>query len=208
MALRGDASSGRTTLALRLAAEAQAAGSIVAWLDLARSFDPVEAVTRGIRLEWLVVLTPETLADGLALAGALLSARTVDLLLIDLPPRLDASVRRAAFEDRLHRLAALARRAETLLVVLEPPGLTPAVAHAVAEATGLRLELARRSWIRLGRDVVGQRTEVTVTRNRFGPPGRRAELRILYAEGGERGCLPPPGRAPRRRLTELPLALP
>ena len=188
--LRGDPSSGRTTLALRLAAEAQTAGSIVAWLDLAGAFDPVEAVARGIRLEWLVVLTPGTLADGLSLAGALLSARTVDLLIIDLPPRLDASVRRAAFEDRLHRLVALARRAETLLVVLEPPGLSPAVAHAVAEATGMRLELARRSWIRLGRDVVGQRTEVTVARNRFGPPGRRAELRILYAEGGERdACL-------------------
>ena len=64
------------------------------------------------------------------------------------------------------------------------------LATAVAESTGLRLELARRSWIRLGRDVVGQRTEALVARNRYGPPGRRATLRILYAEGGERdACL-------------------
>ncbi len=48
VSLRGDASSGRTTLALRLAAEAQAAGSIVAWLDLTAALDPVEAVSRGI----------------------------------------------------------------------------------------------------------------------------------------------------------------
>ena len=58
------------------------------------------------------------------------------------------------------------------------------------ESTGIRLELARRSWVRLGRDVVGQRTEALVAHNRHGPPGRRATLRILYAEGGERdACL-------------------
>ena len=75
--------------------------------------------------------------------------------------------------------------------MLEPPGdCAGGLATAVAEATSLRLELARRSWIRLGRDIVGQRTEALVARNRYGPPGRRATLRILYAEGGERdACL-------------------
>src|SRR6185436_7691683 len=190
VAFRGDASSGKTTLALRLAAEAQADGAIVAWLDLARAFDPVEAVARGIRLDWLVVLTPDTLDEGLSIAGALLAGRSVDLLVVDLPPRPDPGTSAAKVADRLRRLAALARRSDTLLVALEPPGLTGGLATAVAESTGLRLELTRRSWIRLGRDVVGQQAEVTVARNRFGPPGRRAELRILYAEGGERDrCL-------------------
>jgi RecA/RadA recombinase len=196
LAVRGDHSSGKTTLALRLVAEAQATGSIVAWLDLARSLDPVEAVARGVRLEWLVVLAPETLDEGLAMAGALLQGRAVDLLVADLPAARGtrtatrAGVRGPSAADRLHRLAALARRADALLVLLEPPELSQPVAGALAEAAGLRLELARRSWIRLGRDVVGQRTEVVVARNRFGPPGRRAELRILYAEGGERdACL-------------------
>ena len=64
VALRGDASSGKTTLALRLAAEAQADGAIVAWLDLARALDPVEAVARGVRLDWLVVLTPDDARRG------------------------------------------------------------------------------------------------------------------------------------------------
>ena len=85
VAIRGDGSSGRTTLVLRLAAEAQNAGSIVAWLDLSRSFDPVEAVARGVRLEWLVVITPETLDEGLAIGGVLLAGRSVDLLVLDLP---------------------------------------------------------------------------------------------------------------------------
>jgi RecA/RadA recombinase len=206
VAIRGDGSSGRTTLVLRLAAEAQAGGAIVAWLDLSRSFDPVEAVARGVRLEWLVVITPDTLDEGLAIGGALLAGRSVDLLVLDLPSdppvargRLAATDRPAAIADRerpatvagrLGRLAALARRAETLFVVLEPPGLAGSLAGAVAESTGIRLELARRSWIRLGRDIVGQRTEALVARNRHGPPGRRATLRILYADGGERDtCL-------------------
>jgi RecA/RadA recombinase len=191
VAIRGDGSSGRTTLVHRLAAEAQDSGSIVAWLDLSRSFDPVEAVARGVRLEWLVVITPETLDEGLAIGGALLAGRSVDLLVLDLPGgRLAATDKPARIADRLGRLAALARRSETLFVVLEPPGDAGGLTTAVAEATSLRLELARRSWIRLGRDVVGQRTEALVARNRYGPPGRRATLRILYAEGGERdACL-------------------
>src|SRR6187455_689207 len=191
VAIRGDGSSGRTTLVHRLAAEAQDSGSIVAWLDLSRSFDPVEAVTRGVRLEWLVVITPETLDEGLAIGGALLAGRSVDLLVLDLPGgRLAATDKPARIADRLGRLAALARRSETLFVVLEPPGDAGGLATAVAEATSLRLELARRSWIRLGRDVVGQETEALVARNRFGPPGGRATLRILYADGGERdACL-------------------
>ena len=209
VALRGDLSSGRTTLALRLAAEAQAGGAIVAWLDLASALDPVEAVGRGIRPEWLVVLTPADPEEGLTIAGSLLSGRAVDLLVIDLPDRPIAgpSGTGARFADRLGRLAALARRAGITLVVLEPPPRARSrrsdagagsvsssgrsgLEAAVGEATGIRLELARQSWIRLGRDVVGQRTQVLVARNRAGPPGRRASLRILYADGGERdACL-------------------
>lgn len=191
VAIRGDGSSGRTTLSLRVAAEAQAQGSVVAWLDLSRSFDPVEAVARGIRLEWLVVITPASLDEGLSIAGSLLAGRSVDMLVLDLPGgRLAKTDKPARIADRLHRLAALARRAETLLLILDAPGLKGGLATAVSESTGIRLELARRSWVRLGRDVVGQRTEAIVAHNRHGPPGRRATLRILYAEGGERdACL-------------------
>ena len=194
VALRGDASSGKTTVALRVAAEAQAGGAIVAWLDLTRAFDPVEAVARGISPEWLVVLTPVDIEEALALAGSLLAARTVDLLVLDLPDGRDPAVAGKRVGDRLGRLAAMARRAGTLVVVLEPDALGRTLAAAVEEASGLRLELRRSGWIRLGRDVVGQRSEATVARNRYGPPGRRADLEILYAEGGPRdACLRRPG---------------
>src|SRR5206468_8245053 len=122
-------SSGRTTLALRLAAEAQSAGSIVAWLDLAAALDPVEVVARGIKPEWLVVLTPADPDEGLSIAGSLLAGRSVDLLVIDLPGRATSRDAKGpgakglgagpgrAFIDRLGRLAALARRAGITVVV-------------------------------------------------------------------------------------------
>jgi hypothetical protein len=141
-----------------------------------------------------VVLSPADLEEALALAGALLAARTVDLLVVDLPEGRDPAIAGKRVGDRLGRLAALARRAGTLLVVLEPASLGRTLATAVEAASGLRLELRRSGWIRLGRDVVGQRSAVEVARNRYGPPGRRATLEILYADGGPRdACLAHPG---------------
>ncbi|MGZ6315485.1 MAG: hypothetical protein ACXWNI_07655 [Candidatus Limnocylindrales bacterium] len=191
-ALRGDGTSGKTTLALRAVAQAQAAGGLAAYLDLAKSLDPVEAVARGVQLEWLVVLTPDSLGEALAMAAMLLQDRTVDLLLLDLPsrPTDGAGLSAVTLAERFGRLTALARRAGVQLLVLEPPNLPSALAGVLTQVAALRLELSRRAWIRLGRDVVGQRTEVRVSRDRFGPPGRAAELRILYSDGGLRdACL-------------------
>jgi hypothetical protein len=189
--LHGDGTSGKTTLALQAVAQAQAAGGIVAYLDLARSLDPVEAVARGVQLDWLVVMTPDSLDEALAMAAMLLQDRTVDLLLLDLQTRsLGLGTETSKLADRFNRLAALARRAGVQMLVLEPPSLPPALTGVLTQIAALRLELSRRAWIRLGRDVVGQRIEVRVARDRFGPPGRAAELRILYAEGGLRdACL-------------------
>ena len=189
--LHGDGTSGKTTLALQAVAQAQAAGGIVAYLDLARSLDPVEAVARGVQLDWLVVMTPDSLDEALAMAAMLLQDRTVDLLLLDLQTRsLGPGTETAKLAERFNRLAALARRAGVQMLVLEPSSLPPALAGVLTQIAALRLELSRRAWIRLGRDVVGQRIEVRVVRDRFGPPGRAAELRLLYAEGGLRdACL-------------------
>lgn len=191
VAVTGTATSGRTTLALRLAAEAQATGAIAAWLDGSRSLDPVEAAARGLDLGRLVVLAPASLDDGLAMAGALLQGRAVDLLVVDLPDRpVPGGGGGPPLAVRLERLGALARRSGAALVVLEPAHPPAALRDAVDGATGLRLVARRTGWIRLGRDVVGQRTEVVVERSRLGPPGRRAELRVLYAAGSDRdACL-------------------
>jgi RecA/RadA recombinase len=183
---RGGPSSGKTTLALRCVAEAQASGDIVAYLDLTRAFDPVEAVARGVDLRWLLVVRPGDAAEGLTMAGSLLSGGCVGLLVVDLPVR-----SRVRMEEGLRRLVTHARRVGARLIVLEPASVA---AGPVASATGgtevagvgLRLELERRSWLRLGRDVVGQRTQVAVSKNRYGPPGRSVDLDIHYPAEGER----------------------
>jgi hypothetical protein len=214
--LRGAGSSGATTLALRTAAEAQAGGALVAWVDLARSLDPVEVAARGVRLEWLAVLVPASVDEALAMAGSLLQARAVDLLVLDLagarngpavsptaPATSTASTvahaptagrrggtRPPRLADRLGRLVAFARRAGALLLVLEPAGVPAPLRAALEEGAGLRLELRRRGWIRLGREVVGQQTEVRVAKDHHGTPDRRTTIRLLYAEGGPRDrCL-------------------
>ncbi len=210
--LRGSGSSGATTLVLRTVAEAQAGGALVAWMDLARSLDPVEAVARGVRLEWLAVLVPDSVDEALAMAGSLLQARAVDLLVLDLAGARDGPVRRTASPivraapagrrggspptrppqpaDQLSRLIAFARRAGALLLVLEPAGVRTSLRAALEEGAGLRLELRRRGWVRLGREVVGQQTEVHVAKDHHGAPDRRTAIRLLYAEGGPRDrCL-------------------
>ncbi|MDA8238370.1 MAG: hypothetical protein M0T75_10925 [Chloroflexi bacterium] len=213
VALLGAGSSGATTLALRTVAEAQAAGALVAWVDLPRSLDPVEAAARGVGLEWLTVLVPASAGEALAMAGTLLQARAVDVLVLDLAaagagagasgavrttkqggpgavlPRVRGASRSPRPADQLARLVAFARRAGTLLLVLEPAGAT-SLRSILEEGAGLRLELRRTGWIRLGREVVGQRTEVRVAKDRHGAPDRRTVLRLLYAEGGPRDrCL-------------------
>ena len=183
--VRGGASSGKTTLALRTLAEAQAGGALAAWLDLGQTFDPLEAVARGVDLRWLVVLRPADPEEGFRLAGTLLAGRAVDLLVVDLPPRLGA--RHGAL---LRRLVAHARRLEARLLLLEPATSGSSLTGILGEVAGLRLELTRQDWIRLGRDVIGQRTSVAVAKNRFGPPGRQVELVIQYALEGDQAADP------------------
>ncbi len=138
-------------------------------------------MARGVDLRWLLVIRPADPAEGFALAGALLSGRAVDLLAVDLPVGLPARQ-----EGAIRRLSAHAKRVGARFIVLEPPTLPGGLHGALAEVTGLRLELEREAWIRLGRDVVGQQTRVTVAKNRFGPPGRHVALEIHYASEGER----------------------
>jgi hypothetical protein len=178
--LRGAGSSGKTTLALHWLAQAQAQGAIAAYLDLGRAFDPIEAASRGVDLRWLLVLRADTPAEGFAIAAALLSGNAVELMVIDLPERLAAR-----HDATLRRLAAHARRAGARLIVLEPERLAAGLHAALAESIGIRLELEQRGWLRLGRDIIGRRIGVSVAKNRYGAPGRGAEIRIHYLTEGE-----------------------
>lgn len=179
---RGPRSSGKTTLALHCLAQAQARGAIAAFLDLCRCFDPLEAVSRGVDLRWLLILRPADPDEGFALAAALVAGRSIDLLVVDLPDRLPARA-----DASLRRLAARARRSDARLIVLEPSNLAAPLHGALAESVGLRLELEQGGWLRAGRDIVGRRVAVNVAKNRFALPGRGAEIDIHYLVDGEHG---------------------
>ena len=178
---RGARSSGKMTLALHCLAQAQARGGIVAFLDLCRIFDPLEAVARGIDLRWLLVLRPADVEEGWALAAALVAGRQIDLLVVDLPERL----RPSGHDASLRRLAAHTRRSSVRMIVLEPHNLAAAIHGALAESVALRLELEPRGWLRAGRDICGRRVAVNVAKNRFGLPGRTTEIEIRYLADGE-----------------------
>ncbi len=178
---RGARSSGKTTLALHCLAQAQARGGIVAFLDLCRIFDPLEAVARGIDLRWLLVLRPANADEGWALAAALVYGRQIDLLVVDLPERFGAP----GHDASLRRLAAHARRQSVRMIVLEPANLAAPVHGALAELVALRLELEPRGWLRAGRDIVGRCVAVNVAKNHFGLPGRATEIEIRYLADGE-----------------------
>lgn len=181
VSLVGEPSCGTTTLALRSMAEAQATGAIGAWLDLPGRFDPLEAAARGVDLRWLVVVRPAIPTDGLRIAGSLIASRSVDLLVLDLPTRLPATQ-----ATLLRQLVAHARRMGSRILAIGSGTLTPAVRDALAEASHLRLALNHRDWLRVGREVVGQRVTVTVEKDRGGAPGRAVDIEIHYPPDGER----------------------
>jgi recombination protein RecA len=180
---RGARSSGKTTLALHCLAQAQARGGIVAYLDLCRVFDPLEAAARGVDLRWLLVVRPADADEGWALSAALIAGRQIDLLVVDLPERL-----RAGHDAQLRRLAAHARRSSVSMIVLEPQNVAAPIHGALAESVALRLELEQRAWLRAGRDIVGRRIQVKVAKNRFGALGKETEIEIRYLAEGEHGA--------------------
>ncbi len=166
---------GATSLALGSLAACQSAGGLVAWLDPAGRFDPATAARLGVALEWLLVVRPADPAEAVELAGWLTRSRLIDLLVLDLadaPPT-------SGLDRGLGRLADLLLRAGgTGLLLAGRPGR-----EAAGRVAGVRVALARRAWLAVGQDLVGQRVSVTVTRHRWALAGGHAELDLWFGEG-------------------------
>ena len=164
---------GATSLALGTLAAAQAAGGLVAWLDLDGTLDPAVAARLGVSLEWLLVARPRDAGEAIELAAWLGRSGLIDALVLDLGA--GATPDRRAL-DRLGTL--LGRTGATSVLVLAPAGR--AVAGAVA---GVRVALHRSAWLAVGRDLVGQRVRAVVERNRWALAGGSAELDLWFGEG-------------------------
>jgi RecA/RadA recombinase len=175
---------GATSLALDSMAAAQAAGGLVAWVDASRTFDPPCAARHGVSLEWLLVVRPADAGEALGLAAWLARSRLLDLLVLDLD---GSSI------PRFERLAALLPRSDATVLLIGPS----TVRQAAAKAAGVRLRLERRAWLAVGRDLVGLRTAVEVTRHRWALAGSTAELDLFFDEGRRIDPLLPAVAAPQ-----------
>ena len=163
---------GATSLALGSLAACQSAGGLVAWLDPFGRFDPATAARLGVELEWLLVVRPADPTEAVELAAWLArSHHLIDLLVLDLA---DAPPTRG-----LDRLADLLLRAGGMgLLLAAGPGR-----EAAGRVAGVRVALARRAWLAVGEDLVGQRVSATVTRHRWALAGGQAELDLWFGEG-------------------------
>jgi hypothetical protein len=162
--------SGATSLALGSLAACQASGGVVAYLDPTGSLDPATATRLGVNLEWLLIVRPADAAEAVELAGWLAREGRIDALVLDLA---DTILPRG-----LGRLADLLVRNGGVTLLLAGAGR-----ESAGRVAGVRVTMQRRAWLAVGRDLVGQRVEATVTRQRWALAGGSAELDLYFAEG-------------------------
>jgi recombination protein RecA len=205
---------GATSLAIRSLAAAQEAGGIVAWIDGAGCLDVAGLARMGVSLEWLLVVRPASVSEGVELAGWLARSGLVDATVLDLGEgseesegsglsvRGGACAGSGALVAALDRLGKLLVRGRSVALLLTPERLR-AVAGRVA---AVRLSLEREAWLAVGRDLVGQRVRATVDRHRWALAGAAATLDLWFAEGRRIDQLLPPLALPRDVAPEVPVA--
>jgi len=162
--------SGATSLALGTLAACQASGGQAAYLDPSGSLDPATASGLGVDLAWLLVVRPANAAEAVELAGWLAREGRIDAMVLDLADTL--------LPRGLDRLADLLVRSGCVTLLLAGTGR-----EAAGRVAGVRVALERQAWLAVGRDLVGQRVEATVTRQRWALAGSRAQLDVYFAEG-------------------------